>query len=137
LVGGVLGNPRAAVGLLVATVLERPGERARDLAASGDLKLSVDAVQMRLGGRGGDEQRLRDLAIGEAFGSEPRDPQLSRGQRVAARDRVASWLGAGGNQLGARSVGDPRRAAPMGEVERTLQLAAARTRRPARRSAAP
>jgi hypothetical protein len=36
---------------------------------------------------------LGDLAVGEALGGEPRDAELAGGQRVAAGDRVATWLG--------------------------------------------
>jgi len=118
-----LVNRRCAARAL-ATVVYKPGERVRELVAAGDLELAVDAVQMRLGGLGRDEQRLRDLAIGEALGGETCDPQLAGGQRVAAGDRVASWLGAGGDQLRARLVGDSPCTAVVGEIERSLELSA-------------
>jgi hypothetical protein len=94
------------------------------LRAAGDPELAIHAAEVRLGGLGGDEQRLGDLAIGEAIGGEPGDTQLAGGQRVAAGDRVAPWLGAGGDQLGTRPVCDARRAAAMGEIERAFELGA-------------
>ncbi len=114
----------AARAQVLAAVAEKAGEGVGELAAAGDLELAVDAAEVRLGGHGGDEQRLRDLAIGEAFGGEPRDAQLAGGQRVAAGDRVAPWLGARGDQLRARLVGDPPRAQVVGEIQGALELGA-------------
>jgi excisionase family DNA binding protein len=64
---------------LFATLLEKPGERARELAASGDVELAVDAVQVRLGGRCGDEPRAR-------HGQAPRAPRRAAAlpRRLAA-----------------------------------------------------
>ena len=94
---------------MLATVIDSAGERARELAAASDIELALDPIEVRLGGLGGDEQRLCDLAIGEAIGGEPRDTQLAGGERVASGDRVAPWLGARGDQLRARPVGDSPR----------------------------
>jgi hypothetical protein len=111
-------------------MLERTSERPRELVAAGDIELAVDAVEVGLGGAGRDEQRLRNLAIGEAFGSQPRDPQFGGRQRVAAGDCIAPWLGARGDQLGTRAGGDSPRAAAVCEIQRPLQLRARLGARP-------
>ena len=125
----------------------RSGERVGELAAAGDLELAIDMAEVPLGGLGGDEQRLRDLAIGQALGGEPCDAQLAGGQRVAAGDRVTPRLRARRDQLRARLVGDPPRTATVGEIQRALELgcapgrggrrAAARRRSPIARGRAP
>ena len=85
--GGVLRNCRGGARSL-ASVVERAGERAGKLGGAGDLELVADAVEVHLGGSAGDEQRLGDLAVGEAFGGESRNAQLAGSQGVAAGDRV-------------------------------------------------
>jgi hypothetical protein len=116
----VLRNRRRGDGRFLATVVEKAAERARELAAAGDLELAVHAAEMRLSGLGRDEQRLCDLAIRQALGGEPRDPQLAGGQRIAAGDRMAPRLRARSDQLRARVAGDPPRAATVGEIQRAL-----------------
>ena len=101
-----------------------PAKCLLELVATGDVELAVDPAQVRLGGIGGDEQRLGDLAVGEAFGGEPRDAQFAGGERVAASDRVPPWLGTGGDQLGARMVRDPPRPQAVGEIKCPLELGA-------------
>jgi hypothetical protein len=118
----VLRNRRHAGAWVLGTIVDNGSERVVELAAAGDLKLAIHAVQMRLGGRGRDEQRLGDLPTGEALGGEPRDAQLGGGQRVTAGDRVAPRLGACGDQLRARLVGDPPGAETVGEIQRALKL---------------
>ena len=68
------------------------GRRGGELAAAANVELAVDAVEVSLGGLGGDERRLRDLTVGEALGSEPRHPELAGGECITAGDRVASGL---------------------------------------------
>jgi hypothetical protein len=93
---GVLGNRRGGgARVLAAGVVEHADERLGELAAAGDAKLAVDTAEMRLGGRGGDEQRLRDLAIREAFSGE---------------------------QFGAGLVGDPLCAQMVGEIQLGARL---------------
>jgi hypothetical protein len=55
-----LGNRRAWVFVAVAELV---GEGGGELPPAGDLELAVHATEVGLGGLGGDEQRLRDLAI--------------------------------------------------------------------------
>jgi hypothetical protein len=109
---------------VLATVVAKAGERVRELAAACDGELSVDAVEVHLGGPGGDEQRLGDLAVGEAFGGEPGDAQLRGCERVAAGDRVASWFCAREDQFFTRLGGDPPRAQIVGEIQGALELGA-------------
>ena len=110
----------AAAALKSSLALARRSLRAcSSLVATRDAELAVGALEVRLGGRGGDEQRLRDLAIGQPLGGQPGDAQLAGGERVAAGDRVAPWLGAGGDQLRARLVGDPPRATAVSEIKRS------------------
>ena len=65
-------------------------------------------------GLGRDEQRLGDLAVGQAFGGEPRDAQLGGGERIAAGDRVPPRLGARGDELGTGGLGDSSGATVVG-----------------------
>jgi hypothetical protein len=84
-----LRNDRRGGARVLATVAEQAAECVGELAALGDLELAVDATKVRLGGLSGDEQRLRDLTIGEAVGGESRDAQLAS----ASRPVIASRLG--------------------------------------------
>jgi hypothetical protein len=65
----------------------------RQIAARGDVKLGVRVAEVRVDGLGGDEQRLRDLAIGETVDRESRDPQFTRGEGVPTAGRIASRRG--------------------------------------------
>ena len=91
------------------------------LLAATDLELLVDVAEVCGDGSDGDEQCLGDLAVRQSFRGEPRDAQLCGGQRVAAGDRVAPGLGAGGDQFFARPGGDPPRTAMVGDIERLLE----------------
>jgi hypothetical protein len=68
----VLRNRRRDGGRFLAPLVEKASECVGELAATGDTELAVDVAEVRFGGLSGDEQRLRDLTIGEAVGGEPR-----------------------------------------------------------------
>src|SRR5215831_12114345 len=70
---------RAKTGNLLAAVWR---ECRGKLGARGDLELAVSAAQVVRDRLGGDEQSLRDRAVGESFGSRPGDSQLRPGERV-------------------------------------------------------
>jgi hypothetical protein len=50
-------------GRVLAIAVEKAAEGGGELAAAGDVELTIDAAEVRLGRLGGDEQRLGDLAI--------------------------------------------------------------------------
>src|SRR5262245_16687386 len=54
------------------------------LGARRDLELAVTASQVVRDRFAGDEQSLRDLAVGPSFGSLPGDPELRGSERVDA-----------------------------------------------------
>src|SRR5690349_4556085 len=81
-------------------------QSARELGARGDVELAVSAGQVHLDRLLGQEQRLRDLAIGHAFGGHAGDALLGRGQLAPALDRVAARAGAGGDELVVSARGD-------------------------------
>src|SRR5215218_5636383 len=64
-----------------------PFERRRELVARRQAQLAEDAREVALDGARGHEQRLRDLAVGEALARELGDAPLARGQRLEAGQR--------------------------------------------------
>jgi hypothetical protein len=60
---------------------------------------------MDLDGLLGDEQRLRDLAVGGAVGGELCDPPFAWREGLDAGEPPALWTDAGGGQLGERLSG--------------------------------
>src|SRR5215211_3571178 len=57
-------------------------QRARELISRVEPELAEDARQVPFNRAGGDEQRLCDLAVGEALAGELGDAALAGGQRV-------------------------------------------------------
>src|ERR1700759_1448106 len=96
--GRVSRNRRGIAGSVVA-VSDGAGERVWELVAAGYPELVVNPVEVPLGSLGRDEQRLRDLAVAESFGGEPRYTEFAGRERVAAGDRVASGLGSRSDQF--------------------------------------
>src|SRR5262245_33039108 len=73
---------------------------------------------MRLDRAQGNEQRLCDLAVAEAFGGHCRYPVLARGERVDAAGGQSPRPGAAGDQLLVGTRGEDRRAATLSQFER-------------------
>src|SRR3954447_8290425 len=103
-------EPPRALGLLA---LESGG----DLGAGADVELAIRVGQVSLDGSHPHEQRLCDLTIGRPIGGQLCHPQLTRGERIAATDVVATRAGAGRAQLLARASRQRVRATAHGEVE--------------------
>ncbi len=133
-----------AVAIAVARsrlTVEQASDCVDVLAATRDIELAVDVAEMRCGGLSRDEQRPRDLPIGEAAASLA---TRSSTAVSASPPVIASWLGARSGQPRARLVGDPPRARAVGEIQRSLELrwfaavdaGAARRRSPIARRAA-
>ena len=93
----------------------------REAWAAADAELAVRVAQVELDRGGGDEQRLRDLAVLRAGGRELGDPALARRQRVGARGRPPARPRAGRPQLAERPVLERARAAAVGDVDRQPQ----------------
>jgi hypothetical protein len=55
------------------------GEGVGELLAGGDVELLVDVGQASFHGSSGDEQLLRDVAVGETGGGQLGDASLARG----------------------------------------------------------
>ena len=95
-------------------------KRAGELVTRADVELHVTLGQVALDGSQGDEQRLGDLAVAEAVGSEPSDSTLAGRQRVkAAAGSLAGPRAA--RESSSRAVGPCRGAASVSEVERFAQ----------------
>ena len=89
----------APAACLVRALPLLPVQRGGKRVARGDLELLVGVGEVRLDGAQADEERLRDLAIGSSLRRHARRPQLARGERVAATERVAPRPGARCEQL--------------------------------------
>src|SRR6266540_1914548 len=64
----------------------RFGERGRELRAGADRELAVDAREVNFDRSLSDEKRLRDLAVGGAFGRHLGDAPLARRERGDAAE---------------------------------------------------
>ena len=94
------------VGQLLARAQGELGEHAREV--------TLDRAH-------GHEERLSDLAVGEAVARQLGHAPLARRQRLDPAQGHAPRLGAGGAQLGLGEVGQRRGARVMGDVERLAQ----------------
>src|SRR4051794_39398778 len=95
-----------------------------ELAARGDAQLHERVAQVPLDGLHGDEERLGDLAVGEALGRELSHAALARGQGRGALPARAAGLGARGDELLADAAGEGGGSGGGGEVERAAQAVA-------------
>ena len=75
---------------------------ARELAPRVELQLAEDAREVALDRACGDEQRLCDLAVGEALAGELGDAALAGRQRVEPREHDPARARTGGAELGLR-----------------------------------
>lgn len=92
------------------------GEPRGELTPVFDAELAITVRQVHLDGPQGDEEGLGDLFVGLAFGGELDDPELCRGEGVAAGLGDAAGAGAGEPQLLQGMVDERRGAAAMGEI---------------------
>src|SRR5512132_3583618 len=102
----------------------RFGERARELRARADRELAVDAREMDLDRPLSDEERLRDLAVGGAFGRQLGDAALTGRQRLDAAQGDTPRARAGGEKLALRTFGERAGAADRRQLESLTKLLA-------------
>ena len=88
-----------------------------EVLAALDAEFDVGVCEVCLDGPQGDEQSLRDFAVGAALGREHGDPALAGGQGVAATQFVASRPRAAREQLDASGGRECRGFTPGGKVE--------------------
>src|SRR6266542_5975471 len=102
----------------------RFGEGGRKLRARADRELAVDAREVDFDRPLGDEERLRDLAVGGPFGRHLGDAPLAGGERLEAAQGDAPGTRAGGEELALGAGGEGRGAADRRQLERVPKLLA-------------
>src|SRR6266545_7727993 len=102
----------------------RFGERARELRARADRELAVDAREVDLDRPLGNEERLRDLAVGGAFGRQLGDAALTGRQRLDAAQGNAAGARAGGEKLALGTCSEWRGAADRRQLKSLAKLLA-------------
>ena len=75
-------------------------KRGSELIPRGDAELAVAAAEMVCNRVHGDEQGLRDLAVGAAFGGESGDAKLARGEGIRPSKTGAPRASAGRQRFG-------------------------------------
>src|SRR5262249_26724022 len=101
-------------------------QRRGELSTRAHAELAKNAAEMRLDRAQGNEQRLCDLGVAEAFRGHCRDPVLARGERVDAAGGKAPRPCPAGDQLLVGMRGEERRAATLSQLERQPQRLARR-----------
>ncbi len=94
--------------------------------SAGDVELLKDVAHVGLDRLDRDKQRLSDLSVAVAFGGELGDAAFARGQGVNPAEHGPPWLGAGGTQFIAGSLGEEMGAAAVRDVECAAKRLAAR-----------
>ena len=92
-------------------------QRGGKLVSRVELQLAEDAREVTLDRARRDEERLCDLAVGEALAGELGDPALAGRQRVEPREHDPARARAGGAELGLGLLGERSGARAVGGVE--------------------
>ena len=95
-----------------------PLEGASELRARADVELAEDAAEVSLDRVLGQEEGLRDLAVGHPLGGHSCDAQLGGGEGAAAFGRVSARARTGGDELVVGAYCNGVGAAGTGQLER-------------------
>src|SRR5262249_3541763 len=96
-------------------------ESAGELRARTDLELAEDGAEVSLDRVLGNEERLRDLAVGHPFGGQTRHASFRGGEVAATLGRVSAGAGTCGDELIVDARGDRVRTAATGQFERLAE----------------
>src|ERR1044071_6968106 len=97
--------------------LRRAGGGSREhrskLGARRKPQLPEDAREMTFDGSRGDEERLRDLSVGQTLTRKLRDPAFARGERLEPRQDDPARPRSGRSELDLRALCKQLRAGPV------------------------
>src|SRR6266568_7362910 len=109
------GRPRVSVAALRRDLSGR--QRGGKFVSRVQLQLAEDACEVTLNRTCGDEERLGDLAVGEALTGELRNPAFAGCERVDPGEQDPARARAGGAELGLGVFGEGSGAGSVGGVE--------------------
>src|SRR5215211_6858935 len=97
------------------------GERPRQLRAGADVELAVGVAEVGLDRLEREEELLRDLAVGPAFGGHLGDAAFTGGEGLDPDWDEAAQLLAGGPELAVGALGERERATAPRQLEAGAQ----------------